>query len=533
VAEDAEARAQAWDELFMLGFHESDPEALTAQFREQGTPGGIIYFSRNAVAPGEIREMNRQVQAAFADHAHPPAPLLIAVDQEGGTVARLTDGFSVFPSNMAFGAVYAASPQRGQDLCFKAALATARELRDAGFNMNLAPCLDVNTNPHNPVIGTRSYSDRTEVVAALGQAAIRGTAGGGVLAVAKHFPGHGDTSVDSHTGMPVEDWDDAYDATHAEPFRRAIAAGVPAIMASHVGFHHDTCCGPKTIPATLSSLLLTGALRNRMGHDGLILTDCMEMGAISSTYGVEKASVMAIEAGVDMVLISHTPGLQRAAMRALADHYPGGALSRQVERVRRARKKVAAWRGCPRTPDMPSHDALVREAARASITLLEKRFDPAVVGGPPLVVAPSRYGSSTVAGLHDSPVARMVKRAIPGASVELYGASPQASEALRLSEEAKRSPWVVFVASNLHLNSGQAALAQAILEANPSLVVMDIATPCSIMAVPAAPYVICSYGYAPCQISAAIEVMMGARAPEGRLPVDVPGRFRFGHGLKG
>ena len=535
--EDSEARVLYAGELLMFGFHEKDAGSLVARLRREGAPGGIIYFSRNAGSPTEIREMNRQIQAALADPTVPSTPMLIAVDQEGGTVARLTQGFSVFPSNMAFGAVYSAAPQRGTDLCFKAALATARELRDVGFNMNLAPCVDVNTNPENPVIGTRSYSDRPEVVAALGTAAIQGMTEGGVLAVAKHFPGHGDTSVDSHTGLPVQDWDDKYAATHLEPFRHAVRAKVRAIMAAHVGFRQvKEFQGPVPLPATLSHNVLTGLLRNQMGHSGLIVTDCMEMGAIASTYGTRRAAEMAVQAGADIVLVSHTPELQREAMNALL-YGPGPSdtriLDRAVKRVFRAKSQVAAWRPDPAAPGLPPHDTLVRETARASITLLRRTFDPAHLGGPPLVAVPFRYGSTMALEPGESPVAMAVRRKMPGAQVELYSASPSVGEVERLSEKARRSPWVLFAASDMQLNSGQATLAKAMFEANPAFVLLDIATPYSVLALPAAPYVVCSYGYAPCQLAAALDVVTGACGPEGRLPVDVPGRFCFGSGLKG
>ncbi len=520
-------------DFLMFGFPGKDAGGLFAHFRRVGVPRGIIYFGRNAGTPDEIREVNRQVQATWSRPEQSIPPVLIAVDQEGGTVARLMEGFSVFPSNMAFGAIYAADAARGTDLCHKAALATARELRGAGFNMNLAPCMDVNTNPQNPVIGTRSYSDRPDVVSDLGLAAIRGMAEGGVLACAKHFPGHGDTSIDSHTGLPVEEWDEKYVPVHVEPFRRAIEAGVPAIMSSHIGFSDQDRYQPSAIiPASLSRKMLTGVLREQMGFKGLILTDCLEMGAITSTFGTANAASMAVTAGANMVLISHTPEVQRKTYGELRVPSEIGAQFTRRD-VYRILMKLAGWRESPATPELPPHDTLVRDTARASITVLQKKFDPAQQGGPPLLLVPFRQGGTMALEPGESPLATSIRRRIPGAQVELYGEELSESEIKRLSSKARPAPWVLFAASNMHLHPGQATLATAVLEANPAFVLLDIATPYSVLALPSAPYVVCSYGHAPCQIAAAMDVVTGDRSPEGRLPVDVPGVFRFGYGLKG
>jgi len=521
-------------DLLMFGFPGRDAAALFAHFRHTGPPGGIIYFGRNAGTPDEIREINRQVQARWSIPEQFRPPLLVATDQEGGTVARLTQGFSVFPSNMAFGAIYAADPGKGTDMCFKAALATAREMRDAGFNMNFAPCMDVNTNPQNPVIGTRSYSDRPDVVSELGVAAIRGMAEGGVLACAKHFPGHGDTSIDSHTGLPVQEWDEKYVSVHVEPFRRAIEAGVPAIMASHIGFAElDTFRRPVTLPASLSPRMLTGVLRQQMGFQGLIVTDCLEMGAVTSTYGTANAAMMAAEAGANIVLVSHSPELQRAVHNAMLCKMSPNTAEPAMWESRRVRMQTGAWQAGPASPELPRHDVLVRDTARASITVLRKTFEPAQQGGPPLVAVPFRQGATMALEPGESPLATAIRRRIPGAQVELYGEELPESEVGRLSRKAGRAPWVLFAASNMHLHPGQASLARAMLEANPAFLLLDIATPYGALALPAAPYVVSSYGHAPCQIAAAMDVVTGACSPEGCLPVDVPGTFRYGSGLKG
>ena len=222
-------------------------------------------------------------------------PLFISVDQEGGYVARLPRATS-FPGNMGLGA--AGDPA----LTRKVGEVTARELRACGINMNFAPVVDVNSNPSNPVIGVRSFGESADSVAELGVAMVEGLQNEGVCATIKHFPGHGDTSLDSHIALPTVPHDKARLKTvELKPFQAAIDAGVDVVMTAHVTF---PAFEPKPgLPATLSRRVLTGLLREDMGFTGLIVTDAMEMGAIVKNFGLEEAAVMAVNAGADIVLV--------------------------------------------------------------------------------------------------------------------------------------------------------------------------------------------------------------------------------------
>lgn len=269
--------------------------------------GGIIYFSRNVSSPGQLADLTRELQEAAAANGVPP--LWISIDQEGGMVARITEGVTLMPGQMAIAA--AGSAQEA----YRAAYISGSELRRIGINLNYAPVLDVNNNPLNPVIGVRSFGESPEAAAEFGAAAVRGYQDAGVAATAKHFPGHGDTDVDSHLDLPTVPHDRArMDKVELVPFKRAFAEGVDAVMSAHIYF---PALEKEKLPVTLSPAVLTGLLREELGFEGIITTDCMEMNAIAEHYGVAEASVLAVLAGADQILVSHRSDRQGAALAAL------------------------------------------------------------------------------------------------------------------------------------------------------------------------------------------------------------------------
>ncbi|MDP2872306.1 MAG: beta-N-acetylhexosaminidase [Bacillota bacterium] len=315
--------------LVMIGFGGSEPTPELEALIRQGL-AGVILFARNLVDAAQTAELTASLQACAVEAGHPP--LLICTDQEGGRVRRLRRGLTAFPSAMALGA--AGDP----DQVYGLSSAVARELLSVGINLNLAPCADVNSDPRNPVIGTRSYGGDPFAVGRMVAAAVRGYQDGGVLACAKHFPGHGHTDLDSHLTLPVIDRGlDELRRRELVPFAAAVSAGAAAVMSAHIVV-------PELggdVPATLSPRLLTGLLRGELGHDGLILTDCMEMAAVRS-FGAGEASTRAVAAGADLVLWSHTPLLQLeaiSALRAAAGGFalPPGLVTDRLGRVRRAR----------------------------------------------------------------------------------------------------------------------------------------------------------------------------------------------------
>ena len=291
-------------QLLMAGFAGTTiPVELRALAREFSV-GGVVLFRRNVEDPEQVAEVARQIGELTTDGAP-----WVAVDQEGGRVARLKSPFTEWPPMLTLG-------RAGDEaLARRFARALATELAAVGVTLDFAPVLDILTNPGNPAIGDRALAEEGAIVSRLGVAIIEELQGAGIAACGKHFPGHGDTGVDSHHELPVvEHAPDRLRAVEFEPFRAAIRAGVASMMTAHVlvpAFDEE-------FPATLSARIVQPLLREELGFEGVIFTDDMEMKAIAAHHGVPQAAVRAIQAGVDGVLVcSGDAGLQAAALEAL------------------------------------------------------------------------------------------------------------------------------------------------------------------------------------------------------------------------
>jgi beta-N-acetylhexosaminidase len=303
---------------------------------EELAVGGIILMGRNAHMATRLRKTLSGLQDRNSSHGRPP--LFVAVDQEGGRVQRLLPpDFSRIPAAREIGA--SGDPGQARAIAAK----TARELRTVGVNWDFAPVLDVNNNPDNPVIGDRSYGDDPGLAAAMGAAAVAGFQDdGGILACGKHFPGHGDTNVDSHHALPrIEHGMDRLDRIELVPFRAAIEAGVAAIMTAHILF---PALDPDR-PATLSPTILTGLLRERLGFDGIVITDDLEMRGVADAWGAPEAAVLAVIAGVDILLCCHTLSTQRAIKQALieavnADRISESRIDESWARIQRTKARL-------------------------------------------------------------------------------------------------------------------------------------------------------------------------------------------------
>jgi beta-N-acetylhexosaminidase len=275
-------------QLAIAGFAgHSIPQDLRLLAREFDL-GGVIFFGRNVEAPEQVAEMSRDAQALASE-----LPLWVSTDQEGGRVARLKSPFTIWPPMLTLGR------SGDEGLAERFARALAAELRAVGISLDTTPVLDSLTNPKNPVIGDRALAERAEDVARLGAAIIRTLQADGIAACGKHFPGHGDTSVDSHHDLPVvEHPPDRIERVELVPFRAAVAANVACIMTAHVLIPSLD----EERPATLSPRIIS-MLRDSLKFDGLVVTDDLAMKAISNTYGTSEATVAAIAAGCDVVLL--------------------------------------------------------------------------------------------------------------------------------------------------------------------------------------------------------------------------------------
>ena len=341
----------------------SVPETL-ARWLARGEVGGVVLFSRNIESPAQVRALCREVRSAAGSGN--PLPL-IAVDQEGGRVARLKDPpFTRFPPARACSHFCCRNEAVAEGL----GAAIAAELRAVGIDVNFAPVLDVDSNPRNTVIGDRAFSEDPRTAAALGIAFAKGSLSRGILPVGKHFPGHGDTSADSHKELPVaRAGRQTLLRRELLPFRRAVRAGIPALMTAHVMYP----ALDRAVPATLSRKILHGLLRERLRFRGTILSDALEMKAITLRYGIGEAAVLAVTAGCDVVLVCRGEVEQAETIARLAREATDRPAFRRTVAAAAVRSgRLRAWaaskercRRAPRAVGAARHrllSSLLREA---------------------------------------------------------------------------------------------------------------------------------------------------------------------------
>ncbi len=298
-------------QMVIAGFAGKVLPAEVAEALEAGRLSGVILFDRNRGSPGEVRDLTDSIRAASV------VPAIIAIDHEGGQIQRLGAPATVWPRAREVGAT--ANTRKARQL----GKAMAAELLAVGINVNFAPVLDVDSNPDNPVIGDRSFSHDASRVAKLGAAMIDGFNQAGLLSCGKHFPGHGDTDLDSHHDLPEVSADrETLERRELLPFQAAIKAGVPMIMTAHV----KATAIDKYYPATISRPILYDLLRVAMGFNGLIVSDDLEMGALAENMPIEDAAFSAARAGCDLLMACSGPDRAEAARDALANAIKTGAL---------------------------------------------------------------------------------------------------------------------------------------------------------------------------------------------------------------
>jgi beta-N-acetylhexosaminidase len=325
---------------------------LTAELRDRLrtiAPSGVIFFAPNFVDAVSAARFARAVHEALGK---PGAPPLVGVDEEGGMVSQLAGFWEVPPSARA------ADASGGPALVEELARRTGQRLAALGVNLNFAPCLDIHSNPQNPVIGIRSFGTTAPQVTACGRAAIDGLKSAGVIPVAKHFPGHGDTSLDSHVALPRCDASGTrLFQREIRPFEAAVQAGVPVVMTAHVLF--PALDPDPRHPATLSPTIVTSILRERIRFQGVVTTDALEMEGVSGLADWGEVAVRAVEAGCDLLLYSKLEPGPEAALAGLRGALDSGRLA--PERVAASIGRIRSLRaGC--APPPPLTDALLREA---------------------------------------------------------------------------------------------------------------------------------------------------------------------------
>lgn len=508
-------------QTLMVGFPGTTASREVIELIQRYRVGNIILFSRNVRDAEQVRKLTRHLQEAAreAEHAY---PLLIAIDQENGIVQRLGEAATLFPGNMALGAI------GSEEVAAEVALATGRELKALGINMNLAPVVDVNNNAANPVIGVRSFGEDPRLVARLGSAMVKGYREAGVISCLKHFPGHGDTSVDSHLALPMIPHSlERLEAVELVPFHSGIEAGAGSVMIAHVAFPaltHDDA-----LPATLSSAIIQGLLREKMGYEGVIISDCLEMQAISDTFGTEPAAVTALQAGIDLVLVSHTYSRQQGSFEAIREAVLTGELSAQViqeaaERIVKLKARYLSWDEAAVDIDYAAHARLQERAYELSTTLV--RNDDALLPLRPqaaeriVVVSPVRNTMTMVEDrfYSDEMLLDILRHYSSNVSMLTVVPGADYEELLRGTREYD----IFMVATvNAHLDEEQANVVRFLIAGERRVIGIAVRNPYDLQAFPQLRTFLATYEYTRPALVAAARVIFGEREARGHLPVSV------------
>lgn len=320
-------------QMVMVGIEGLEDDQLSREMIEKYKVGGFILFKRNI---GDAAQTLNLINSLKDTNEQNKFPLFFAVDEEGGNVTRMPEEFVKLPTNRSIGRI------NNEDFSFEIGSAIGKQIKSLGFNMNFAPVLDIDSNPNNPVIGDRSFGPDADIVSRLGIATMKGMQSH-VISGIKHFPGHGDTSVDSHIGLPTVDHDlDRLRNFELVPFDNAIQKNADVVMVAHILLSKVD----KENPATMSKTVITDFLRNDMEFDGVVITDDMTMGAITENYDVGDAAVKSVKAGVDIILVCHDNEKQIEVIEALKSAAASGVISEDdlnnhVYRILKLKQKYA------------------------------------------------------------------------------------------------------------------------------------------------------------------------------------------------
>jgi beta-N-acetylhexosaminidase len=519
----------------LLAFHgkkEPSPEIVEA-LRKYRPAGLTLFRSLNIDNPAQVRSLTESLQR-FAQSLGLP-PLLIATDQEGGQLMAIGEGTTPLPGNMALGAT------GSTELSRKAGEVLGRELAAMGVNVDYAPSCDVNINPHNPVIGIRSFGEDSATVAGLASAMIEGIQSQGVAATAKHFPGHGDTDGDSHHGLPsVPHTLDRLQQVEFPPFQAAIAVDAKLVMTAHLSL--PTLDGPDAPPATLSRRILHGLLREELGFKGVIVTDAMDMGAIRQGDALGEDAVRAAAAGADLLLLTSNPNDQRRVYESLLAAIQNGKLDTEtvitsVERI----QSLKRWLVGQPQPDLDvvgcaTHQAVANEIAERSMTLvrddanlLPLNKNPkqriAAILPKPVDLTPADTSSYVTSGLGAA-----LRRYHPNIDEFTLSYSPDVDEIATQLERLREYDMLILGTLNAYASPSQAEFVRQTLKLGIPSIVVALRLPYDLTVFPEAKTYVCTYSILEPSMQALAKALFGKIKFEGKLPVSIPDSYPLGHG---
>ncbi len=512
---------------------DSDYRRELLRFVQDQKVGGLIIFGGEVYATAHLTNFLQEKAQV---------PLLIAADFEWGAAMRI-NGATLFPPLMAMAAT------ASEELVYEMGRITAIEARAMGIHMTYAPVVDVNINPDNPIISARSFGEDPEQVARLAIAYIRGCQENGLVATAKHFPGHGDTEVDSHSLLPTINAErERLARVELYPFARAIQAGVEAIMTAHLSV--PALDPTRNLPATLSYPIMTELLRKEMGFKGLLVTDALGMGGVTRFFSTGDATVRAVQAGVDMLLLPPDPA---EAIASLLKAVRSGEISearinQSVRKILELKARLALYknrlvdiRQLPRRVALKSHTELARSAFEKSVTLVKNEGEilPLPASLPPEKIIALSLSSDPDDYYAGSTFFREIEKRIPGLA-SFYADAYTGEEFIQEAKEKARQAEVLILAlfSSLRTAKGSVDLLPRHVElirelaASPArVVVFSFDSPYFLRHFPEVDAYICLYRNTALAQEIAAKALFGEIEPTGKLPVSIPGLYPAGYGL--
>ncbi len=492
--------------------------------------GGFIFFKGNSVQ--EARLINKLQELS-------ETPLLMSADFERGTKMRLDDG-SLYPSNMALGA----TGEPG--LAYRMGQEIAKECRAIGIHQNYAPVMDINNNSLNPIINVRSFGEDPALVSEMGLSMIRGLQEGNVIATAKHFPGHGDTDIDSHNDLPVLKFDmERLDSVELYPFRNAVKDGVMSVMIAHLSF--PVVDDEPFVPASLSKKIIEGLLIDRLGFKGLVVTDALNMAGVVKHFSTEEVALRCADAGVDLILM---PQGERKTIDAIESAVNQGRISEEkinssVRRILNAKewlkigeKKFSNEAEVRSTVNSESANNLAKEIARRSVTLVKNEDTLLPLkskDGTKCLVISLNNGNEKANS--DFFLSRL-RDAGNFSEYSFYDISGDINNVEGLTEDAMKYDCVVIpVYAKVKIKTGTVGLPASQLELINALsssgktAVISFGNPYLIQGFSSVPAYVCAYSDSEASISAAIDALLGNAGFYGKLPVTISDDFKYGHGI--
>ncbi|MBK8136975.1 MAG: beta-N-acetylhexosaminidase [Chloroflexi bacterium] len=497
----------------MAGFDGLAAPDYILEWLAAGRIGGIILFQRNVESPEQLAALTASLHGAAM------RPILIAIDQEGGEVARLRRLFAEAPSAMALAA-------GGGRYAEAVAHTLGAEMRALGINQNYAPVVDVVYNAANPTVGTRSPGADIQTVARIAAAQVKGYQDSGVAATAKHFPGLGDTAIDTHVALATINAPLETIEADLLPYRTVIEAGLAAVMTTHTVF----AALDARLPATLSPVIVPRLLREHLGYEGVVTTDCMEMKAIASHHEPEVSAVLAAQADVDIILFSHTREAQERAYYGLLAAAQDGRVS--AESMAKALTRIEAMKARYAVTERPDpgsirsaeHLGLMVEAARAGTQQVHAR--PGVLP----ITADKTVALIEFASLHDSEVfdatghtsfAGKFAARRPDAQVIALPQAPSDDELQQAMAASRAADVTIMATRSAHLNPSQLYAAQLVLDAAQTTVLLALRNPFDAGVLPEVDAAVVTFGGAEPQLDAAVGALLGDFIPTGVSPVEL------------